>query len=170
MNEKSWYIVSYLLCVLSDLSLAVAGVRSQEVEVNREAAQPLTEATPTRLAWFLLGVLRVAAETEQALEVMAGVHPQPHLPQLLGRLLLLLSSLISGEWSCSCVASIYHGTLVQVHMRVCVLPYPPSLPLPPWQVPFSLSPPLILCSCSTTATSQCSLAHITGLVCLCLSY
>lgn len=91
------YIVLYLLCVLSDLSLAVPGVTSQEVEVNGETAQTLTEATPTRLAWFVLGVLRVSAETEQALEIKAGTHPQPHLPQLLGRLLLLLSSLISGE-------------------------------------------------------------------------
>lgn len=91
----------HVLCLLpapSDLPLAVAGVKSQEVEVTGEPALPLTEGISTRLGWFLLGVLRVAAETEQALVVMAGVHPQPHLPQLLGCLLLLLSSLVSGKW------------------------------------------------------------------------
>lgn len=103
MNELATYMYMYSVpCPLSphtpsDLPLDVAGVKSQEVDVTGESALPLTEGTAMRLGWFLLGILRVAGEVEQALVVMAGGHPQPHLPQLLGRLLLLLSSLISGK-------------------------------------------------------------------------
>ena len=83
----------------SCLTLAVPGVRSEEVEVVGEPpCHPLTEDTAVRLAWFLLGVLRVAVETEQQLVVQPGAHPQPLLPQLLGRCLLLLSSLVSGAF------------------------------------------------------------------------
>ena len=86
--------------LVSGMSLAVPGVRSEEVEVKGEPADHThTETTPTRLAWFLLGVLRVAAETEQQLQVRPGSHPQPLLPQLLGCSLLLLHSLLSGQYS-----------------------------------------------------------------------
>lgn len=115
MHKQNCHHTPTVLCLLhtpSDLPLAVAGVKSNEVEVTGESALPLTEGTATRLGWFLLGILRVAGETEQALIVMAGGHPQPHLPQLLGRLLLLLSSLVSGKWSCDWLAFTYHMVLV----------------------------------------------------------
>ena len=84
--------------LLSSVLLVVPGVKSDEVEVEVEGEPPrLTEATPTRLAWFLWGVLQVMSKVECKLEVWPRAHPQPLLPQLLGRCLLLLSSLVSGE-------------------------------------------------------------------------
>ena len=72
-------------------------VKSEEVDINGDTAHLHdNEAPPTRLAWFLLGVLRVTVETQLQLERRPGRHPQPLLPQLLGRCLLLLSSLLSG--------------------------------------------------------------------------
>ena len=81
----------------SSLKLTVPGVKSEELEVKGEP--PLSsesEATPTSLAWFLLGVLQVAGETEQLLQLQPAPHPQPLLPRLLGHCLLLLSGLMTG--------------------------------------------------------------------------
>ena len=84
------------------MSLGVPGVKSEEVEVEGEPPHlPESDPPPTKLAWFLLGVLRVTAETEEQLELRPGPHPQPLLPQLLGRCLLLLSSLVSGQFHSS---------------------------------------------------------------------
>lgn len=55
-----------------------------------------SEPTSTRIAWFILGVLRVAAETENRISCQAIPHPQPLLPQLLAHCLLLLNTLITG--------------------------------------------------------------------------
>jgi hypothetical protein len=85
---------------LSSVSLTVPGVKSEEVEVASETPHlPASETPPTRLASFLLGALRVAAETECQLQLQPGPYPQSLLPQLLGRCLLLLFRLVSaGEY------------------------------------------------------------------------
>ena len=83
----------------SGVALAVPSVRCEEVEVGgQEAWDPISEATPTRLSWFLLGTLRVAAATEH--QLLAQPHPQTGsrdlLPQLIGNTLLILQSLVTG--------------------------------------------------------------------------
>ena len=60
----------------------------------------------------------MTVETQLQLERRPSPHPQPLLPQLLGRCLLLLSSLLSGQFSLS--AWVY-GTFSEEHFYLCTM-------------------------------------------------